>query len=80
MPERREALLLLPAPDGLALVEHWLERWHFVVPGHVRAVEGTGKQSAFLEPVESWATTNPPSRHRVTVCLGGVKRKGRFWK
>lgn len=35
VPERREALLILPAPGGLALVEHCLERRCFVVPGHV---------------------------------------------
>ena len=78
VPERRESLLVLPAPGGLALIEHRLERRCFVVPGHVQAVGGKGRWSAFLlEPVESRANTNPSS---VTACLGDVKRKGQFWK
>lgn len=35
VPECREALLILPAPGGLALIEHCLERRCFIVPGHI---------------------------------------------
>lgn len=80
VPERREALLVLPVPSRLALVEHCLERRCFVVPGHIRAVGGKERWSAFLlELAESWATANPSSGHNVTGHLGGVKRKGQFW-
>lgn len=52
-----------------------------MVPGHIRAVEGKGRWSAFLLVLaESWATTNPSSGRNVTAHLGGVKRKGQFWK
>lgn len=35
VPERREALLILPVPCRLTLIKHHLERRCFVAPGHV---------------------------------------------
>lgn len=80
VPKCWEALLVLPAPGGLALVEHCLERRCFM-PGHIWAVEGKGRWSAFLwEPVESRVTTKPSSRPYMTVCLDDGKCKRQFWK
>lgn len=68
--ERWEALLILPAPGGLALIKHCLKRRPFIVPGHIWAVGGKGTWSVWSQWKAGPLPTHPIWLH-VLVMLNG---------